>query len=151
MSAFSIDLLIQPALVAGLVFTKDVLYDKYSPDSFHLWLDVASNVAAKLISQFVTVEFIIPQVGPSAVAIEPLIHGGVSGVNGAVKSQLIDTDSISSLGAFTRSVETIEGRQTTVRPPLSHYTFENGFLEGSAYNAASIAGGMGIDKFISMM
>jgi hypothetical protein len=114
----------------------------------HLWLDVAGNVAAKLISQFVTVEFIIPQVGPYALAIEPLIHGGV---NGAVKSQLIDTDSISSLGAFTRGVENIEGRQTTVRPPLSHYTFENGFLEGSAYNAASIAGGMGIDKFISMM
>jgi hypothetical protein len=148
MSAFSIDLLIQPALVAGLVFTKDVLYDGYIPESMHVWLDVASNVAAKFVSQFITSEFIIPSVGQMALAIEPVLHGGI---NGAVKSTMIDTDQIRSLGAFTTGVATVGGRQRRVTPPLAHYTFENGFLEGAGYNAVSVGGGLAIDKFVSML
>jgi hypothetical protein len=144
----NIQMLVQPALVGALVFTKDVLIDDFLPDNPHVWVDIATNVFSKFVSQFLTEEFIVPNAGTLGLALEPAMHGAI---NGGVKSQFSDVDSLTSLGAIESGTRFIEGRNRRIMPTPENYTFENGFLEGAAYNAVSIAGGMGIQEIIDRL
>ena len=111
-----------------MVAAKDILYDEFLPESPHLWLDVGLHMFAKLVSTGITMEFLVPEVGQPARLVDPLIHGGITGL---VKENFIDRDSISSLGL-------VESRGRL--PPPHRYSFEYGFLEGVGYGG--IATGM---------
>ena len=126
-----IDYVVQPALVGAFVFGKNVLFDRYLPEDPHVWIDTVTNVVAKLLSSFVTLEFIEPLVGPHGTWVEPVLHGGF---NGSVKHMFVNTDGLSAL-SFIRNPIQSQGRR--VLPPLEHYSFENGFLEGAGYNLVS--------------
>jgi hypothetical protein len=124
----SIDLVIQPALVGVMAALKDVLYDGYLPESPHMWVDVGIHMVAQLIATGVTMEFLVPTVGDAARIVDPLIHGGISGL---VKENFLDADSISALSLVSNA-----------RLPLPHYySFQTGFFEGVGYG--SIASGIG--------
>lgn len=140
----SLQILVQPALVAGLVLAKDVdnvLYDRFSPDNIHVWVDIATNVAAKLVSQLVVQDFIVPELGTMALAVEPLLHGSI---NGGVKSMFIDVDAINSLSFISTGVEIVAGEERRHPPPCQNIIpLKMGLLK-VGYNAASIGGGMAI-------
>lgn len=121
------DLIFQPALVAALAALKGILYDEYMPENPHLWVDVGIHAFSQLVSTGVTMEFLVPMVGDAARLVNPVIHGGLSGV---VKENFIDQESVAGL-AFT----TFERRGRV--PPPHYYTFEQGFLEGAGYGTVA--------------
>lgn len=130
MSFFS-EYMVQPTLVGIYVLAKNVLWDHYMPENPHVWLDVGTNVFAKLVSAYIVVEFIVPYTNNMATWIEPLIHGGI---NGGIKHQFINTDNLSALAVVHTGMAYIGGKSKRVLPPIEHYSFENGFVEGLAYS-----------------
>lgn len=121
------DLVIQPALVGALVAAKDILYDEYLPESPHVWVDVGIHAVASLIATGVTLEFLVPEVGPAARVANPVIHGSLSGL---VKDGLVDSTAVSRLGNVN-----LRSRN----PPAHFYTFETGLLEGLVYGGIPTA------------
>lgn len=137
--SFMIDYMVQPALVGLYVLAKDVLYDEYLPDNPHVLMDIASNVFAKLVSTIITVDVIVPYTTPMATWLEPAFHGAI---NGAIKHQMINTDNLNAISFIETGFESAatftrpRGRARVV-PPVHHYTYENGFIEGASYNLAA--------------
>jgi hypothetical protein len=136
MSLFIIDYLVQPALVGVFVLAKDVLYDEYLPDNPHVLIDIATNMFAKLVSRFVTIEFVVPALDTSAADwIEPLFHGLI---NGGIKSRFVNTDNFNAISMMRSTfTQPSRGNPRRLLPPISHYTMQNGFIEGASYNLAA--------------
>lgn len=131
---FVFEFLVQPALVGIYVLIKDVIYDEYTPENPHVLIDIASNVFAKLVSGFVTVELLVPYTTPMASWLEPLFHGAI---NGGIKHQFVDTDNLNAASFVRSGFQFVSGQRKRVVPPIHHYTFENGFLEGLGFNLAA--------------
>ena len=124
MSMFEgMQMVIQPLLVGAIVCIKGVLVDDYSILDPYLLADIGINMVAKLISQEITSEFLVPMLGQSALFLDPVMQGTLTGVT---KEYVIDQSSIASLGMIS-----------TKAPPLNHYTFESGFLEGAISGSIS--------------
>lgn len=131
---FYVDLVMQPALVGLFVLGKNVLYDHFMPDNPHVWIDVGTNVFAKLVATFATLEFIVPKTGEQGVWVEPILHGVI---NGGIKHQFINTNNLNAASFVRNAFQTIEGQNVRVLPRVERYTFNNGFMEGAGYNLAS--------------
>ena len=124
MSMFEgMQIVVQPLLVGAMVGIKGVFVDDYSILDPHLLADIGINMVAKLISQEITSEFLVPMLGQSALFADPLMQGTLTGVT---KEYVIDQSSIASLGMIS-----------TRAPPLNHYSFESGFLEGAVSGGIS--------------
>jgi hypothetical protein len=130
-----LDILVQPALVGGMVLMKDILYDHYLPESPHLWIDVGLHVVSKIVSTGITQELLVPNIGPMMLVVDPLIHGGLTGL---AKEHLLDTENITALSLFNSG-----------KVPLPHYyKFSTGFTEGLVYGGIATGIGYGIDSAV---
>lgn len=130
------DTVVPTALVGVMVALKDIFYDEYLIDSPHLWVDIATQMSAKLISAGVTMEFLVPSLGEMAQVADPVIQGTLSGI---VKRNFVDMDSISDLTIFRDA-----SRGGLPKP--HYYTFEYGFIEGLSYGGISTAASIMADR-----